>query len=283
MKRCKGLIAGLLAAAAVGAQADLSETSTFLGVNLAIPDYSPSGVRDTRTIASDIAYITSLQVHLKITGNFNGDLYVYLQHQSGLTVLLNRVGRTATSPFGYIDSGFDVTFSDSAANDIHNYEKVATPAAGSPLTGTWQPDGRFVNPTAVLDTSPRTTFLTNFNGLAASGTWVLFLADLDPGGLSTLNSWSLQITGMPQTTTTIGWANPAPMVYGTPLGAGQLNATASAPGSFVYNPPAGTLLDAGTGRTLLVTFIPNNTNAYSSATAAVSLDVWPGAAVGHRR
>jgi len=34
-------------------------------------------------------------------------------------------------------------------------------------------------------------------------------------------------------------------VYGTALGATQLNATASVPGTFVYAPPAGTVLNAG--------------------------------------
>src|SRR5271157_4431676 len=68
-------------------------------------------------------------------------------------------------------------------------------------------------------------------------------------------------------TTKITWANPAPITYGTPLGATQLNATASStfltgplsgrteslPGTFTYSPPAGTVLNAG-NQTLTVAF-----------------------------
>jgi hypothetical protein len=56
------------------------------------------------------------------------------------------------------------------------------------------------------------------------------------------------------------WAAPAAIDEGTPLAA-QLNATASfagspVPGTFVYSPPAGTVLAAGTHR-LSVTFTPD--------------------------
>ena len=45
---------------------------------------------------------------------------------------------------------------------------------------------------------------------------------------------------------TIQWAVPAAITYGTPLGAVQLNATGSTPGTFAYTPAAGTILNAGT-------------------------------------
>ena len=44
---------------------------------------------------------------------------------------------------------------------------------------------------------------------------------------------------------TITWATPAAIVYGTPLSATQLDATASVPGTFTYFPAAGTVLTAG--------------------------------------
>ena len=44
---------------------------------------------------------------------------------------------------------------------------------------------------------------------------------------------------------TIAWNAPASIVFGTALSATQLNATASVPGTFVYAPAAGTLLNAG--------------------------------------
>ena len=51
-----------------------------------------------------------------------------------------------------------------------------------------------------------------------------------------------------QATPTITWANPASIVYGTPLSSTQLDATASVPGSFAYSPPAGTVLGAGSAK-----------------------------------
>ena len=75
-------------------------------------------------------------------------------------------------------------------------------------------------------------------------------------------------------TPTLAWASPSPITNPTPLSATQLDATASVAGSFVYNPPAGTVLAAGT-QTLSVTFTPTNTAAYSQAHASVSITVNP--------
>ena len=49
-----------------------------------------------------------------------------------------------------------------------------------------------------------------------------------------------------QATPTITWSNPANITYGTALSGTQLDATGSVPGTFTYNPVAGTVLDAGT-------------------------------------
>jgi hypothetical protein len=70
----------------------------------------------------------------------------------------------------------------------------------------------------------------------------------------------------------ITWVTPAGIVYGTALGAAQLNATANVPGTFAYSPAAGTVLGAGS-RTLSVTFIPTDTTNYASATSSVTLNV----------
>ena len=74
-------------------------------------------------------------------------------------------------------------------------------------------------------------------------------------------------------TPTITWSNPASIVYGTALGGTQLNATASTAGTFAYSPPAGTVLSAGAGQTLSVTFTPTDTATYNSASKAVTITV----------
>jgi YVTN family beta-propeller protein len=71
-------------------------------------------------------------------------------------------------------------------------------------------------------------------------------------------------------TPTITWATPAPIVYGATLSSTQLNATASAAGSFSYTPGAGTELSAGS-QLLTATFTPTDSADYTTATANVTL------------
>jgi uncharacterized protein YjdB len=68
------------------------------------------------------------------------------------------------------------------------------------------------------------------------------------------------------------WSDPAAIIYGKPLGSGQLNATANVAGSFTYTPAAGTVLDAGV-QPLTVVFTPEDTVNYSSQTAKVYVSV----------
>src|SRR5882762_3310179 len=75
-----------------------SETTSFNGVNTPIPDGTATGIQDVRTITSEIVELTAVRIRLKISGNFNGDLYGYVRHNIGptnthISVLLNRPGR----------------------------------------------------------------------------------------------------------------------------------------------------------------------------------------------
>jgi hypothetical protein len=72
---------------------------------------------------------------------------------------------------------------------------------------------------------------------------------------------------------TITWPAPAPINYGTPLSATQLDATANVPGTFMYTPTAGTILHAGANQTLSVTFTPTDTATYNTVTQTVSITV----------
>jgi hypothetical protein len=66
----------------------------------------------------------------------------------------------------------------------------------------------------------------------------------------------------PIPTPTINWPTPAGVVYGTPLSATQLDATASVPGTFTYSPTYGSILPAGNDQ-LSVTFTPNDTKDFT--------------------
>jgi hypothetical protein len=74
-------------------------------------------------------------------------------------------------------------------------------------------------------------------------------------------------------TPALTWATPAPIIYGSALGAGQLNATASVPGSFVYTPAAGIVPPVGNGQTLRVDFTPADAANYTTASKTVTIDV----------
>ena len=71
----------------------------------------------------------------------------------------------------------------------------------------------------------------------------------------------------------VTWANPADIVYGTTLGPQQLNATATVAGTFVYNPPPGTVLSAGTGQKLTAIFVPDDQVTYGPVTNSAQINV----------
>ena len=80
---------------------------------------------------------------------------------------------------------------------------------------------------------------------------------------------------------TLTWATPAPISFGTPLSATQLDAVATSvtgatvPGTYVYSPAAGTILPAGM-QTLSVTFTPADLTSFTTATQMVVLTVLQG-------
>ena len=85
-----------------------------------------------------------------------------------------------------------------------------------------------------------------------------------------------------QATPTMTWANPANIVYGTALGATQLDATASwtvngtsgsVAGTFTYTPAAGTVLHAGNGQALSVSFAPPTRPITRRASSTSSINV----------
>ncbi len=80
-------------------------------------------------------------------------------------------------------------------------------------------------------------------------------------------------------TPTITWANPVDITFGTPLGATQLNATASIPGTFAYTLADGTtqamgaVLALGANQTLNASFTPTDAANYNTNTASVAINV----------
>jgi hypothetical protein len=260
----------------VSSSAQIVERHSFTNLNQAIPDGNAAGFSDVRTITSAIANLSSVRIQLRVAGEFNGDLYGYVRRVNATgtnyCVLLNRPGRTAANPYGYEDAGLDVTFAATAANgDIHNYQAVTNLPADTPLTGLWQPDGRITDPANVLASDVPTTSLDSFTDANASGTWTLFLADVDSGATNLLVDWAVELSGTANPP--ISWPAPGSLTYGTALGSNQLNATSPAAGTFSYSPAAGTVLHAGLGQTLACVFTPADPLTYHSVTSQVSIDV----------
>jgi len=117
-----------------------------------VPDGNVTGWSDTRTLSGITENsILDVNVTLHLTGGWNGDLYAYLTHASGFSVLLNRAGRTSGNTFGYGDAGLNVTFDDAAANgDIHLYQSVGGFATSIANGSGWAPDGRNGSPLGIL-------------------------------------------------------------------------------------------------------------------------------------
>ena len=125
--------------------------------------------------------------------------------------------------------------------------------------------GNATNGTVVLNANGSVTFTPIAKG-TATFTYIDTDADSDASTVATVN---LDVKLGPD----VRWVTPAAIVYGTPLGSAQLNATASVPGTFQYGPAAGTILNAGSGQTLVVEFTPMDTADYADAVVKVQINV----------
>jgi hypothetical protein len=193
----KTLLLATMLAAVVGAQATLYTTNWNSGfVNgTVVPDNNFSGWSDTRSVSTMPAgTFTGLTVDLQISGGWNGDLYAYLVHSTGFSVLLDRVGAgvSGVGAFGYGDAGMNVNLA-ATGTSIHQYGGNSTFSAAP--TGTWMTDNTSGSLASFLSTSP-------------NGTWSLFIADLSGGGVSTVQSWGLQmdIVAVPEVETWVAAA-----------------------------------------------------------------------------
>lgn len=178
-----GLTTGLALQLSSSALANSYSTTVSALPNVLIPDYNLNGVSSSVNVSSEMAHITGVTVTVDVAGDLNawdGDYYCYLEYDSTMVVLLNRLGAPGNGGYGAPGNGFfDVTFSQAAPN-ISTAPNLLTSLA--PLTGTY---------------APQVGNLNSFNGLAPTGTWTLFIADESAGDVGTLVSWSLNVVGVP--------------------------------------------------------------------------------------
>ena len=132
-----------------------------------------------------------------------------------------------------------------------------TTAVGSPVTvnvATGAANGTLALPGLTVGTTD--TVLITFNGTANYA--------------AATASATISLT---KATPTVTFNAPASIVFGTPLSAAQLDATASVPGTFLYSPAAGVVLPAGSNQVLAAVFTPTDTTDYNTATAATQVTV----------
>ena len=105
---------------------------------------------------------------------------------------------------------------------------------------------------------------------AGNHTLSVVFTPTDSGNYTTASAnVTLRVT---RATPSLTWSTPVAMVYGTALGAGQLNATANIAGNFTYTPAVGTVFAAG-NHTLTATFTPTDSGNYIVASVSVPLQV----------
>lgn len=205
-----------------------------------------------------------------------GDLYSSLTFGTSseaqrIAVLLNRAGRDNTDSFGSSLSSLNVTLDDSTAG-------TNVFAAGSG-NGTYNADGRLnVNPSASA-----VAFSAGSNGLAAlngsplaSNRVSLLVADTSQGGVATLSTWGVSITGTAASTGSFAPGNNASISdanssSSNTLGA-SLDTTGSTPSGLVVNLAGTTTFSGaitgsgGINKTGTGTAVVNASNTYSGNT-----------------
>ena len=177
-------------AQAGGVVVDATRTFT-VGKSLSDMQDPPLTVLATIT-DSPIRILTEVKVGLHLVGEpsgrgFASEIYVSLNKDLQVSsILLNQVGVRDSDLVGFGYDGWQVTFSDSAALDVHLQD-----IGSGVMTGEIQPDGR-LKPEDTL----RPALLSAMLGGEGNGNWYLSVADLDFGGTMRLESWSLTLAGL---------------------------------------------------------------------------------------
>lgn len=154
-------------------------------------------------------------------------------------------------------SGFTTQITVNKATPVVTWNSPAAITYGTPLSATQ------LNATATVPGNfVYAPGLGTILNAGANQTLSVNFTPTDAVNYNSVNGTTVLIT-VNKATPTVTWNNPAPITYGTALGATQLNATASVSGSFVYTPPAGTVLNAGANQTLSVNFTPTDINNYN--------------------
>jgi hypothetical protein len=179
------------------------------------------------------------------------------------------VAFTPADTTDYTTGSTSVTIQVTPATPTINWSTPAPIVYGTALSGTQ------LNATATYNsaTVAGTFVYTPAKGTVLTAGSQILSVTFTPNNTANYSSASGTVTlQVNQATPKITWSKPAAITYPTPLSSTQLDATASVPGTFVYSPPAGTVLSPGTD-TLSVTFTPTDAVDYATTTDTVTITV----------
>ena len=199
--------------------------------------------------------------------DFNNDGYpdiLALGYDGSLHLLLNdKTGhfgsaKTITGPFA---SSLSVVgdFNGDGLTDIAELTTFSPGESSSSVASVFL---NSASSQAVLVTTPKTL---------PAGTDTITAEFPSDNNFNASVSEGLPIT-VTQTPSTLTWAQPTAMEYGTPLSTTQLNAVSSVSGDITYIPAAGTVLPPGP-TTVTATFVPTDAFDYTTATTSTTITV----------
>jgi hypothetical protein len=221
---------------------------------------------------ADIVYGTALgSTQLNATANVPGT-FVYTPAPG--TVLTAGANQTLSTTFTPTDT---TDYTTATKSVLINVVAKATPVI------TWSNPAGIVYGTALGSTQLNATanvpgtfvYLPPAGTVLAAGTGQTLSTTFTPTDTADYTTATKSVLiNVSKAAPVITWAAPAPITYGGALGNGQLDASsAGVAGTFVYTPPAGTVLPVGNGQTLSVAFTPSDTVDYTTASATTTINV----------
>jgi hypothetical protein len=218
----------------------------------------------TQTLSNGTATLTTTALPGgtdSITAIYGGDINFAGGTSNAVSVTVSKAASTTKLTSNLSPSNF---------GQLVTFTAVVSGLCGGTAKGT----ATFKSGGIALGTAPLNGGLASFTTAAApAGTdaiTAVYSGDSNFAG-STSNTLSQVVNKVKPTLT---WATPAAIPSGTALSTTQLNAIATAAGTFVYNPAAGAVLSLG-AHTLSVTYTPTNVTNYIATpiTATVALQV----------
>jgi YVTN family beta-propeller protein len=261
-------------------------------------DTATNTVTATTNIANDLLEValTTDGSNVYVAADGNKNVYVINTAKDIITTMLNAgnypIG-VALTPYGkQVYAANRLEKNISVINTGNNTVIATVDLGGNPYTlgqfiGKLAPTIYWNNPTNITyGTALNNTQLDAYasvNGnciytpskgtvLSAGQQQILSITFAPTDTVNYTQTYATTLINVTQATPTIIWNNPADIVYETPVSSVQLDANSSVNGTFIYNPPLGTVLSEGY-QTLHVNFTPDDAINYTSASANVTINV----------